>query len=55
MSRYDLLGLQGKCKRDPEGYRDDVLMQLQHYNALHGRASTYLLFQFDFSLIRERL
>jgi len=36
MSRYDLLGLQGKCKRDPEGYRDDVLMQLQHYNALHG-------------------
>ena len=36
MSRRDLLSLQGKCKRDPEGYRDDVLMQLQHYNALHG-------------------
>ena len=36
MSRYDLLSLQGKAKRDPEGYRDDVLMQLQHYNALHG-------------------
>ena len=36
MSRCDLLSLQGKCKRDPEGYRDDVLMQLQHYNALHG-------------------
>ena len=36
MSRVDLLGLQGKCKRDPEGYRDDVLMQLQHFNALHG-------------------
>ena len=34
MSRYDLLSLQGKAKRDPEGYRDDVLMQLQHYNAL---------------------
>ena len=34
--RYDLLSLQGKAKRDPEGYRDDVLMQLQHYNALHG-------------------
>ena len=36
MSRCDLLELQGRCKRDPEGYRDDVLMQLQHYNALHG-------------------
>ena len=36
MSRYDLLSLQGKAKRDPDGYRDDVLMQLQHYNALHG-------------------
>ena len=36
MSRCDLLSLQGKAKRDPEGYRDDVLMQLQHYNALHG-------------------
>ena len=35
MSRCDLLSLQGKAKRDPEGYRDDVLMQLQHYNALH--------------------
>ena len=28
--------MQGKCKRDPEGYRDDVLMQLQHYDALRG-------------------
>ena len=36
MSRCDLLTLQGRAKRDPEGYRDDVLMQLQHYNALHG-------------------
>ena len=36
MSRCDLLSLQGKAKRDPEGDRDDVLMQLQHYNALHG-------------------
>ena len=36
MSRCDLLSLQGKAKRDHEGYRDDVLMQLQHYNALHG-------------------
>ena len=36
MPSADLLTLQGQCKRDPEGYRDDFEMQLQHYSALHG-------------------
>eukprot|EP00899_Mesostigma_viride_P012492 jgi/Mesvir1/21243/Mv06673-RA.1 len=29
----DLLSLQGRCKRDPEGYKDEFMMQFRHYRA----------------------
>jgi len=32
----DLLSLQNLIKRDPEGYRDDFLLQLRHFEALLG-------------------
>ena len=36
MGKIDLLELQSRCKRDPAGYREDFLMQLEHFNALHA-------------------
>ncbi|KAG0631359.1 hypothetical protein M758_1G247200 [Ceratodon purpureus] len=29
----DLLALQGRCKRDPEGYESELLLQLRHFDA----------------------
>jgi protein SDA1 len=29
----DLLALQGRCKRDPEGYENELLLQLRHFDA----------------------
>lgn len=34
MSTADLLLLQGKCKTDPDGYKDEFLMRLRHYKSL---------------------
>ena len=36
MGKIDLLELQSRCKKDPSGYREDFLMQLEHFNALHA-------------------
>ena len=36
MGKIDLLELQSRCKRDPDGYRDDFLMQLEHFKAVHA-------------------
>lgn len=35
-SAGDLLLLQGQIKRDPEGYKDEFLMQYRHYKAQLG-------------------
>jgi hypothetical protein len=32
--RADLKALQGKIKRDPEGYKEEFLLQFRHYHAL---------------------
>ena len=29
----DLLALQGRCKRDPQGYESELLLQLRHFDA----------------------
>ena len=34
MGKIDLLELQSRCKKDPNGYRDDFLLQLEHFKAL---------------------
>ncbi|KAF5825611.1 hypothetical protein DUNSADRAFT_8135 [Dunaliella salina] len=34
MSSVDLLTLQGNIKKDPDGYKDEFQLQLQHYEAL---------------------
>jgi hypothetical protein len=34
MAIEDLLVLQGKCKTDPESYRDEFLLRLRHFNSL---------------------
>jgi len=34
MSSSDLLTLQGNIKKDPDGYKDEFQLQLQHYEAL---------------------
>ena len=36
MGKIDLLELQSRCKRDPDGYREDFLMQMEHFKALHA-------------------
>jgi len=36
MPLEDLLALQGKCKTDPESYRDDFALRLRHYRTLHA-------------------
>jgi hypothetical protein len=41
MAIADLLVLQGKCKTDPESYRDEFALRLRHYQALRvGQAAT---------------
>jgi len=37
MAIADLLVLQGKCKTDPESYRDEFALRLRHYQALRVR------------------
>ena len=36
MGKIDLLELQSRCKRDPDGYREDFLMQMEHFKAMHA-------------------